>query len=114
MADERGTQKSNSHRPQRASAESAARLNGLLRDLETLHDYLRERGQHTYDLAQRFLANSQRDSSARAYDERQATMLGYQRYIWHEIAGRVQQLLVVYRDEESQAQEPAEAEDERS
>ncbi len=68
------------------------RLRGLLADLETLQQYLDERGSHTYDLAQRFLANARRDPSARAYDERQAAMLEYQHYIWREIAGRVGQL----------------------
>ncbi|HEV8191090.1 MAG TPA: hypothetical protein VGP82_06355 [Ktedonobacterales bacterium] len=61
--------------------DSEARLTGLLQDLGTLHDYLRERGQHTYELAQRFLANARRDASSRAYDERQATMLEYQHSI---------------------------------
>jgi hypothetical protein len=76
--------------------ESAERLASLLRDLETLHEYLQERGRHSYELAQRFLANARRDAGSRAYDERQATMLEYQHYIWHEIAGRVAQLLVAY------------------
>lgn len=80
----------------RPDAESAERLESLLRDLETLQAYLQERGRHSYDLAQRFLANARRDAGSRAYDERQATMLEYQHYIWHEIAGRVSQLLVAY------------------
>src|SRR6476661_8847416 len=80
--------------------ESAERLEGLLRDLETLQAYLQERGRHAYDLAQRFLANARRDAGSRAYDERQATMLEYQHYIWHEIAGRVSQLLVAYGEPE--------------
>lgn len=79
---------------------SAERLAGLLRDLETLQAYLQERGRHSYDLAQRFLANARRDAGSRAYDERQATMLEYQHYIWHEIAGRVTQLLVAYGEPE--------------
>jgi len=73
-----------------------AELRSLLGDLETLRQYLDERGRHTYELAQRFLENARRDPSSRAYDERQATMLEYQHYIWHEIAGRVAQLLVAY------------------
>ena len=81
-------------------SESAERLSGLLRDLETLQAYLQERGRHAYDLAQRFLANARRDAGSRAYDERQATMLEYQHYIWHEIAGRVSQLLVAYGEPE--------------
>ena len=79
-----------------AATETAERLEGLLRDLETLQVYLQERGRHAYELAQRFLANARRDAGSRAYDERQATMLEYQHYIWHEIAGRVTQLLVAY------------------
>ena len=80
----------------------AERLAGLLRDLETLQAYLQERGRHSYELAQRFLANARRDAGSRAYDERQATMLEYQHYIWHEIAGRVTQLLVAYGGESDQ------------
>jgi hypothetical protein len=76
-----------------------ARLVGLLRDLETLRQYLDERGRHAYELAQRFLANAARDPGSRAYDERQATMLEYQHYIWHEIAGRVGQLLAAYGED---------------
>ena len=34
----------------------------------------------TYELAQRFLDNARRDPTSRAYDERQATMLEYQRH----------------------------------
>lgn len=74
------------------------RLRGLLEDLEQLQQYLDERGGHTYELAQRFLANAKRDPASRAYDERQATMLEYQHYIWREIAGRVGQLRARYDD----------------
>lgn len=77
---------------------SEQRLRGLLADLETLQRYLDERGGHTYELAQRFLANAKRDPSSRAYDERQATMLEYQHYIWREIAGRVGQIRTRYED----------------
>ena len=77
-----------------------AKLRSLLGDLEILRQYLDERGRHTYELARRFLANAQRDTGSRAYDERQATMLEYQHYIWHEIAGRVAQLLVAYGAED--------------
>ncbi|HEV8190237.1 MAG TPA: hypothetical protein VGP82_01955, partial [Ktedonobacterales bacterium] len=38
----------------------------------------------------------------------------YQQYIWHEIAGRVQQMLVAYGDKESKVQAPSDAEDEHS
>ncbi len=84
---------------ERATVQADTRLAGLLRDLETLRRYLDERGRHTYELAQRFLANAARDPSSRAYDERQATMLEYQHYIWHEIAGRVGQLLAAYGED---------------
>ena len=94
------------HRPRKqaneksgaGSAQSAEQLASLLRDLESLQAYLQERGRHSYELAQRFLVNARRDSSSRAYDERQATMLEYQHYIWQEIAGRLSQLLVAYGD----------------
>ena len=75
------TPKKNGHQTKGAADDSAARLSGLLQDMGTLHDYLRERGQHTYELAQRFLGNSRRDAGSRAYDERQATMLEYQHSI---------------------------------
>jgi hypothetical protein len=87
-------------RSKRATADTPPpaeeRLRGLLADLSQLQGYLDERGSHTYDLAQRFLANARRDPASRAYDERQATMLEYQHYIWREIAGRVGQLLSLY------------------
>lgn len=76
--------------------QAADALGALLRDLTTMRDYLDDRGKHTYELAQRFIENARRDPSSREYDERQATMLEYQHYIWHEIAGRVNQLLVAY------------------
>ncbi len=83
--------------PQTAATPDAQRqLDELLSDLGELHAYLEERGRQSYELAQRFVANAQRDPSARAYDERQATMLEYQSYIWNEIAGRVGQLLMRY------------------
>ncbi len=74
------------------------RLAALLEDLDELQSYLDERGRHSAELAQRFLANARRDAASRAYDERQATMLEYQRYIWAEIAGRVGQLINRYSD----------------
>ena len=76
----------------------------LLHDLQELSTYLTERGRHTYELAQRFMehARQNRDASERAYDERQATMLGYQRHVWVEIAGLVNKLLVQYGDEPEQ------------
>lgn len=80
--------------------EAKETLAALLRDLDALHAYLTQRGRHTYDLAQRFLDNARRNTESRAFDERQATMLEYQHYIWHEIAGRVTQLLVAYGEPE--------------
>lgn len=77
-------------------AAAAEKLAALLRDLDQLATYLTERGRHTYALAQRFLENARKDASTRDYDERQATMLEYQHYIWHEIAGLVNKLLVTY------------------
>lgn len=79
-----------------AAPSAEERFTGLLADLSQLQRYLDERGTHTYELAQRFIANARRDPSSRAYDERQATMLEYQHYIWREIAGRVGQLLARY------------------
>ena len=94
------TSRKSNKKPDNSNDDSAARLAALLRDLETLQAYLQERGRHSYELAQKFLANARRDAGSRAYDERQATMLEYQHYIWHEIAGRVSQLLVAYGEPE--------------
>ncbi len=55
-----------------------AQLEALLSDLNQLSRYLTDRGQHTYELAQRFMENAQRNPGSRSYDERQATMLEYQ------------------------------------
>jgi hypothetical protein len=77
----------------------AEALGALLRDLAELRDYLAGRGRHTYELAQRFMQSARRGAADSAYDERQATMLEYQHYIWHEIAGRVDQLLAHYGGE---------------
>ena len=82
-----------------------ARLAALLADLDELQRYLDERGRHSAELAQRFLANARRDSASRSYDERQATMLEYQRYIWAEIAGRVGKLINLYGEREPLAVE---------
>lgn len=86
------TRKQNSSASDASAPTTEERLRGLLADLETLQRYLDERGAHTYELAQRFMANAKRDAASRAYDERQATMLEYQHYIWREIAGRVGQI----------------------
>ena len=75
-------------------------LAALLGDLGELRAYLEQRGRHTYELAQRFAENARRDPSSRAYDERQAAMLEYQHYIWHEIAGLVDKLLATYGEPE--------------
>ncbi len=88
--------------------EAQRRLTALMSDLGELQAYLQERGDHTYELAQRFMANARRDASSRAYDERQATMLEYQHYIWREIAGRIGQLLARYEDENAGATPDAE------
>ncbi len=75
-------------------------LRALLRDLEELAEYLHGRGQNAYTLAQRFLENARReqDQKTRAFDEQQARMLDYQRYIWHEIAGLVEKLIHKYEE----------------
>lgn len=78
------------------SAEEA--LTAILGDLTELSNYLAQRGRHTYELAQKFVENAQRNSATRSYDERQATMLEYQHYIWVEIAGLVDKLLTRYSD----------------
>lgn len=108
MTDDTAAQQDAAHTEE--SSEAEERLLGLLRDLATLQTYLSERGRHTYLLAQKFLENSRREPSSRAYDERQATMLEYQHYIWHEIAGRVGQLLTTYGGEafaeEAEGEEP--------
>jgi hypothetical protein len=102
MSESGSVDNSNGHM-EPADDQPEAKLRSLLSDLETLRQYLDERGRHTYDLAQRFLANAQRNAGSRAYDERQATMLEYQHYIWHEIAGRVSQLLVAYSAEDARS-----------
>ena len=79
--------------------EAQEKLAALLRDLDALHTYLTQRGRHTYDLAQAFLENARRNTESRAFDERQATMLEYQHYIWLEIAGQVNKLIVSYGGE---------------
>jgi hypothetical protein len=80
-------------------------LRALLRDLEELAEYLHGRGQNAYTLAQRFLENAQReqDQKTKAFDEQQARMLDYQRYIWHEIAGLVEKLMSTYQEGGSEA-----------
>jgi hypothetical protein len=94
MSEQDGPESQGEASPTDESAEQT--LGALLGDLSELRDYLRQRGRHTYELAQRFLENARRDASARAYDERQAAMLDYQHYIWYEIAGLVEKLLTTY------------------
>lgn len=89
---ERAPGSADSHTPE-------AVLRALLADLTTLQEYLDERSHHTYELAQRFMANAGRDASSRAYDERQATMLEYQHYIWSEIASRLSKLVMTYEEQ---------------
>ena len=91
------------------STKSDETLAALLNDLGELSEYLRQRARHTYVLAQRFVDNAQRNSASRAYDERQATMLEYQHYIWVEIAGLVEKLLTRYADEPQAGEGDAEA-----
>lgn len=86
---------------QQEAIEARATLAALLRDLDSLHGYLTQRGRHTYDLAQKFMDSARRNTESRAFDERQATMLEYQHYIWHEIAGLVNKLLVTYGEDAS-------------
>jgi hypothetical protein len=94
MAEQSGPEsKGEASMPDEAAEQTLA---ALLGDLSELRDYLRQRGRHTYELAQRFLENARRDPSMRSYDERQAAMLEYQHYIWHEIAGLVDKLLTTY------------------
>src|SRR5215469_15088903 len=69
---------------------------GLLRDLRALSAYLQQRGQQTYETAQKFADNARRHPESRAYDERQAIMLEYQHYIWKEIAGLLDRLITRY------------------
>lgn len=95
----------NGKRPLGDDASAIEALAALLRDLDELAAYLTERGRHTYELAQRFLEHARQDASSRAYDERQAAMLEYQHYIWQEIAGLVNKLLVTYGDS-AQSSEP--------
>lgn len=76
-------------------------LRALLRDLNELAEYLQGRGQNAYTLAQRFLDNARReqDQKTRTFDEQQARMLDYQRYIWYEIAGLVEKLINTYQED---------------
>ena len=73
-------------------------LTALLGDLTELREYLTQRGQQTYAIAQRCMESARRNPESRAYDERQAVIADYQHYIWHEIAGLVNKLLVTYGD----------------
>jgi hypothetical protein len=82
-------------------------LTALLGDLHALSDYLHGRSRQTYEMATRFAAAARRDADARAYDERQATMLEYQHHIWNEIAGLVDRLVVRYSAPEDDAEDDA-------
>ena len=87
--------------------DAQARLGALLHDLNELAEYLHGRGQNAYTLAQRFLENVRReqDQKTKAFDEQQARMLDYQRYIWYEIAGLVEKLTSKYHEEAHGKQE---------
>ncbi len=85
--------------PQPNSDPSLDRFTALLHDLTALEDYLQARGKKTYENAQKFADNARKHPESRAYDERQATMLEYQHYIWQEIAGLVQRLVTTYGEE---------------
>ena len=80
------------------------RLRALLRDLGELTGYLHSRGQNAYTLAQRFLENARReqDQQTKAFDEQQARMLDYQRYIWYEIAGLIEKLMSKYQADDGE------------
>ena len=83
--------------PQPSPAEESSDPSAaLLRDLRALSEYLQQRGQQTYETAQKFADNARRHPESRAYDERQATMLEYQHYIWKEIAGLLDRLIIRY------------------
>ena len=85
--------------PQPAPESAAEPALALLHDLRALGDYLEARGAKTFEMAQRFADNARRHPDSRAYDERQATMLEYQHYIWKEIAGLVTRLVATYEGE---------------
>ncbi len=80
-------------------------LVALLGDLGELSVYLHQRGQQTYDNAQKFADNARKHPETRAYDERQATMLEYQHYIWNEIAGLLDRLIARYGEAPTSAAE---------
>jgi hypothetical protein len=82
--------------PQPSAQDGDTSATALLRDLHALSAYLQQRGQQTYDTAQKFADNARRHPEARAYDERQATMLEYQHYIWKEIAGLLDRIITRY------------------
>jgi hypothetical protein len=84
--------------PQPGSSADAEPLEALLDDLRALSAYLRQRGQQTYEMAQKFAINARKHPETRAYDERQATMLEYQHYIWNEIAGLLDKLIAVHSE----------------
>lgn len=79
-----------------AHSDDETSATALLRDLHALSAYLQQRGQQTYDTAQKFADNARRHPESRAYDERQATMLEYQHYIWKEISGLLDRIITRY------------------
>jgi hypothetical protein len=93
--------------PQPSPAEESSDPSvALLRDLRALSAYLHQRGQQTYETAQKFADNARRHPESRAYDERQATMLEYQHYIWKEIAGLLDRLITRYDSTTDEADSP--------
>jgi len=69
---------------------------GLREDLQQLIVYLHERGDKTLAMSKRFEEHARTDPANREFDQRQATMLDYQHYVWHEIGNMVEKLVKKY------------------
>jgi hypothetical protein len=74
-------------------ASEEEKFTALIEDLHELAAYLHSRGDKTLKLSQQFAENARKDASNKEYDLRQATMLDYQHYIWHEIGNMVEKLI---------------------
>jgi hypothetical protein len=74
-------------------ASEEEKFRALIEDLYQLSAYLHSRGDKTLKLSQQFAENARKDTSNKEYDLRQATMLDYQHYIWHEIGNMVEKLI---------------------
>ena len=74
-------------------ASEEEKFTALIEDLHELAAYLHSRGDKTLKLSQQFAENARKDTSNKEYDLRQATMLEYQHYIWHEIGNMVEKLI---------------------